>query len=138
MTFCDTIWHVNVWYELKITKSYYFLSLKALPSPSNTFIIFILSSHYSYKWYKTISYYLIISLLLYITLQWVLFFTQIMIRAIVPDVPRFVTIQRKRTEYIRSKVVDKVADEADPEVIRSASLVKIKALGDIHQSAPGI
>ena len=74
----------------------------------------------------------------YIILQWVLFFTQIMIRAIVPDVPRFVTIQRKRTEYIRSKVVDKVADEADPEVIRSASLVKIKALGDIHQSAPGI
>ena len=55
-----------------------------------------------------------------------------------PDVPRFVTIQRKRTDYIRSKVVDKVADEVDPEVMRSANLVKIKALGDIHQSDPGI
>ena len=61
-----------------------------------------------------------------------------MIRAAVPDVPRFVTIQKKRTEYIRSKVVDKVADEADPEVVRAANLVKIKVLADIHQSAPGI
>lgn len=76
--------------------------------------------------------------IIFLIIQWVLFFTQIMIRAAVPDVPRFVTIQKKRTEYIRSKVVDKVADEADPEVVRAANLIKIKVLADIHQSAPGI
>jgi hypothetical protein len=70
--------------------------------------------------------------------QWVLFFSQIVIRAMIPDVPRFVTIQKARTDFIVSKIVDKVSDENDEEVIKCALNQKVLTVGAIHESAPGV
>ena len=70
--------------------------------------------------------------------QWVLFFSQIVIRAMIPDVPRFVTIQKARTEFLVSKMIDKVSDEGDEDVIKCALNQKVLTVGSIHESAPGV
>ena len=86
----------------------------------------------------TIRFYISTSLLLCCAVQWVLFFSQIVIRAMIPDVPRFVTIQKARTEFLVSKMIDKVSDEGDEDVIKCALNQKVLTVGSIHESAPGV
>ena len=86
----------------------------------------------------TICFYISTSLLLCCAVQWVLFFSQIVIRAMIPDVPRFVTIQKARTEFLVSKMIDKVSDEGDEDVIKCALNQKVLTVGSIHESAPGV
>ena len=56
----------------------------------------------------------------------------------IPDVPRFVTIQKARTEFLVSKMIDKVSDEGDEDVIKCALNQKVLTVGSIHESAPGV
>lgn len=67
-----------------------------------------------------------------------LFFSQVVIRASIPDIPRFVTIQRARTEFLTSKIVDKVSDENDEDVIKCALNQKVLTTGAINENAPGV
>lgn len=86
----------------------------------------------------TIRFYISTFLLLCCAVQWVLFFSQIVIRAMIPDVPRFVIIQKARTEFLVSKMIDKVSDEGDEDVIKCALNQKVLTVGSIHESAPGV
>lgn len=52
---------------------------------------------------------------LFIGFQWTLIMVQFIVAEVVPDVPPEVEIQGQRQEFIRSKILDKVADE-DAEV----------------------
>ena len=75
---------------------------------------------------------------IFIGFQWVLFGAQMVIRVMVPDEPRFVDIQRKRTEFIVSKVIDKVKDEDDDELMESTHLLVVRDVKAIQNSAPGM
>ena len=67
-----------------------------------------------------------------------LFGSQVIIRAIVPDEPAFVQIQNARTEFITSKIIDKVRDEDDNEVLAGAKLIAVGDLQVINEGAPGM
>lgn len=70
--------------------------------------------------------------------QWVLFGAQIVIRAVVPDEPAFVSIQRGRTAHIASKIIDKVRDDDDDSLVTATKLIKVSDIGEIKESAPGM
>ena len=75
----------------------------------------------------------------FFSIQWVLFFSQVLIRASVPDVPLFVTIQKKRTEFISGKIIDKAEDEEDSDLSAAASAPsKTLSVDYINDYAPGM
>lgn len=54
---------------------------------------------------------------IFVSFQWVCFALQAFIMAIIPDVPEDIEIQLQRTEFISRKLIDKVADDNNEDVI---------------------
>jgi hypothetical protein len=75
---------------------------------------------------------------IFIGFQYVLFLSQKLIRTLVADKPTYVSLQGKRTEFIVSKVIDKVRDADDENVLNAKQLKIVQEEVVYNDSAPGM
>ena len=76
----------------------------------------------------------------FVGFQWVLLIIQTILRWLVAEKPNFVTIQENRSEYIKSKLIDKVVEEDDENVLNARKLMDISyktSRIQIKKDAPG-
>jgi hypothetical protein len=53
----------------------------------------------------------------FILFQWVIFATQGFIMAVIPDIPEEIVIQQERTEFIVDKLIDKISDDDEADIV---------------------
>lgn len=75
---------------------------------------------------------------IFIGFQYVLFLSQKLIRTLVADKPTYVKLQGKRTEFIVSKIIDKVRDADDENILNATQVYDIQGEVVFNDSAPGM
>lgn len=73
---------------------------------------------------------------IFIGFQWALYISQLLIRIAVPDVPVKVTIQKKRQDFIVSKIIFKEPDEDSTDVLSCTKLEEFKDYPPIRDDGP--
>eukprot|EP01039_Chlorochromonas_danica_P004477 gene4477-4905_t len=63
---------------------------------------------------------------IFVGFQWVCFSLQMIIMAVIPDVPEEIDIQLERRDFIVSKLIDKVEDEDDSDIMGVEEEIKLQ------------